>query len=217
MKHIYILIALFLLADIANAQQSSDTDDLSPPKKMLPYSNPMTDGDDEVMEEIDRELGDLEKETMARISDVYRMHVLAIDAQIQNDLVQAESHINDAFAAIQSLLDDYPEIENNRRFSALYRSVMAEYREFYAISDPTNEVEGDIYAIQDELFAEKDEWIAEGFNLPDNLTFNRTDVPLVQNQHVNRHLMYYTLRRPEVMERWLERSEYLLSDDARNF
>ena len=208
MKHIYILIALFLIADIANAQQSSDTDDLSPPKKILPYSNPMTDGDDEVMEEIDRELGDLEKETMARISDVYRMHVLAIDAQIQNDLVQAESHINDAFAAIQSLLDDYPEIENNRRFSALYRSVMAEYREFYAISDPTNEAEGDIYAIQDELFAEKDEWIAEGFNLPDNLTFNRTDVPLVQNQHVNRHLMYYTLRRPEVMERWLERSEY---------
>jgi len=145
---------------------------------------------------------------MARISDVYRIHVMAIEAQIQNDLVQAEVHINDAFASIQELMDDFPEIQNNQRFVALYRSVMAEYREFYAISEPMNEVEGDIFAIQEELFSEKDEWIAEGYNLPDNLSFNRTSVPLVQNQHVNRHLMYYTLRRPEVMERWLQRSEY---------
>ncbi|REL33368.1 LysM peptidoglycan-binding domain-containing protein [Rhodohalobacter sp. SW132] len=208
----FTLLSLFILwGALVHAQQSSDTGEAESnvPKKLIPYTNPLLNiGEDRVPVEETRELGELEKETMQRISDVYRIHVLAIDAQIQGDLVQAERHINDAFASIQSLMDDYPEVQNNQRFAALYRSVMAEYREFYAISEPMNDVEGDIFAIQDELFSEKDEWIAEGYNLPDNLTFNRTEVPLVQNQHVNRHLMYYTLRRPEVMERWLERSEY---------
>jgi len=207
-----ILLSIFLMwGALAQAQQTSDSGDTenNVPKKLIPYTNPLLNvSEDRVAVEVTRELGNLEKETMQRISDVYRIHVLAIDAQIQGDLIQAESHINDAFASIQSLMDDYPEIQSNQRFAALYRSIMAEYREFYAISEPMNEVEGDIFAIQEELFSGQDEWIAEGYNLPDNLTFNRTDVPLVQNQHVNRHLMYYTLRRPEVMERWLERSEY---------
>lgn len=210
MKIFTLLSFILLWGYTATAQQSATGESENQvPKKLIPYSNPLlTIGEDRIATEVTRELDGLEKETMTRISDVYRIHVLAIDAQIQDDLVQAEIHINDAFAAIQALMDDFPEIQNNQRFAALYRSVMAEYREFYAISEPMNDVEGDIFAIQDELFAEKDEWIAEGYNLPDNLTFNRTSVPLVQNQHVNRHLMYYTLRRPEVMERWLERSEY---------
>lgn len=210
MKSFYLLSVLFLFGSVATAQQAdTNTEQADVPKKLVPYSNPLTStGDNRVAEEVARPSSEMDKEVMSRISDVYRIHVLAIDAQVQDDLVQAEVHINDAFGAIQALLDDYPEVQNNQRFAALYRSVMAEYREFYAISEPMNDVEGDIFAIQDELFAEKDDWIAEGFNLPENLTFNRTDVPLIQNQHVNRHLMYYTLRRPEVMERWLERSEY---------
>src|SRR6056297_1485790 len=211
MKSFYLFLLLFLMGTVASAQQQSDTNNqhMEVQKKLIPYTNPLLNiGDSRVTEETTRELGNLEKETMRRISDVYRIHVLAIDAQIQDDLVQAEIHINDAFAAIQALMDDYPEIQNNQRFAALYRSVMAEYREFYAISEPINDVEGDIFEIRDELFAEEDEWIAEGFNLPENLTFNKTEVPLVQNQHVSRHLMYYSMRRPEVMERWLERSEY---------
>lgn len=47
----------------------------------------------------------------------------------------------------------------------------------------------------------------EGYVLPENISVNKTEVPLVQNRQVNRHLMYYTLKRPEVVERWLERSE----------
>ena len=211
MKSLYLLLFLFLTCSVAVAQQQSESENrhMDVQKKLIPYTNPLLNiGDSRVTEERTRGLGNLEKETLRRISDVYRIHVLAIDAQIQDDLVQAEIHINDAFAAIQALMDDYPEIQSNQRFAALYRSVMAEYREFYAISEPMNDVEGDIFEIRDELFAEDDEWIAEGFSLPENLTFNKTDVPLVQNQHVSRHLMYYTMRRPEVMEKWLQRSEY---------
>ncbi|MEX0662907.1 MAG: LysM peptidoglycan-binding domain-containing protein [Balneolaceae bacterium] len=208
MKHICLLLILFFFCDFAFAQQGG-LQQVDPPKKLLPYDNPLVDEQgDESERSIRNEPNAFEKETMTRISDVYRMHVLAIDAQVQDDLVMAENHINDAFAAIQSLMDDYPEVQNNNRFAALYRSVMAEYREFYAISEPMNEVEGEIFKVQDELFSEENEWIAEGYNLPDGLNLSRTTVPLVQNNHVNNHLMYYTLRRPEVMERWLQRSEY---------
>ncbi len=179
------------------------------PAILLPYSNPLTETRDEadvgeqpiVSAEADREI-------LRRISNAYKRHVLAIDAQVQGDLVQAEHYINEAFAAIQQLMDDYPEIQSNRRFAELYRSVMTEHSEFYGITELRSETEGDIFEIREKLFSEQDDWIAEGYALPENLTINETDVPLIQNQHVNRHLMYYTLRRPDVMERWLERSEY---------
>ncbi|MGN8225868.1 LysM peptidoglycan-binding domain-containing protein [Gracilimonas sp. BCB1] len=46
----------------------------------------------------------------------------------------------------------------------------------------------------------------EDYDFPDDLPLNKTDVPLIQNDKVNRHLVYYTLRRPEVMETWLQRA-----------
>ncbi len=206
-----ILVFTFVISSVANGQDSQNSAELEKvpvQKKLLPFNNPILDITDERSAAADRKpLDQLQKEHLTRISDVYRMHVLSIDSQLRDDLVQAESYINDALASIQALMDDFPEIQNNRRFAELYRTVMAEYREFYGISETTNDVEGDIFAIQEELFAESDNWIAEGYSLPENITLNKTDVPLVQNQQVNRHLMYYTMRRPDVMERWLERSE----------
>ncbi|MCH8547260.1 MAG: LysM peptidoglycan-binding domain-containing protein [Balneolaceae bacterium] len=200
---------LLCLSAQALFAQDRDQTDIEVPAKLLPYSNPLTETrDDTLVTQDPRVLDDLQKETLRRISDAYRLHVLSIDAQVQGDLVQAEHYINEAFGAIQSLMDDYPEVQNNRRFAELYRSVMAEHSEFYGITEARTETEGDIFAIQEELFSEQDDWLVEGFALPDNLTINQTEVPLIQNQHVNRHLMYYTLRRPDVMQRWLERSEY---------
>ena len=209
MKRSVLLLLTFFVVQALYAQNSNRVDHIDIPVKLLPYSNPLTDTrQDEPREEIVAEKSELDKEILRRISDVYRIQVLAIDAQIQGDLVQAETYINQAFGSIQSLMDDYPEVQNNRRFAELYRTVMAEHSEFYGITEARSEVEGDVFEIQEELFSEQDDWIAEGYALPDNLTINQTEVPLIQNQHVNRHLMYYTLRRPDVMERWLERSEY---------
>ena len=213
MKKILLLVSSILISQAGFAQNSnseikSEIKKVEIPAKLLPYSNPLTETRDEAnVGEDPRVIGDLEKETLRRISNAYRMHVLAIDAQVQGDLVQAESYINEAFAAIQELMDDFPEIQNDRRFAELYRSVMAEHSEFYGITETRNDTEGEIFEIRNELFSESDDWLAEGYSMPDNLTFNQTEVPLIQNQHVNRHLMYYTLRRPQVMERWLERSE----------
>lgn len=210
MKKSILLLTFALVTSTVYAQteqQGSAGPDL--PLKLLPYSNPLIEK---------REMPDLtaaeisfnesDTEFLRRISDVYKLHVLSIDAQVLGDLIEAENYINEAFASIQSLMDDYPEIQSNRRFSELYRSVMAEHSEFYGVAEFQSETEGDIFEIREELFSEQDDWIAEGYSLPENLTFNQTDVPLIQNEHVNRHLMYYTLRRPDVMEVWLERSEY---------
>ncbi len=208
MKQATILLLICFLSPNLFAQDTTGTG-VEVPVKLLPYSNPLTDTRDEVIAvEEPAVIAELDRDILRRISDAYRLHVLAIDAQVQGDLVQAERYINDAFGAIQLMMEDFPEVQNSRRFSELYRSVMAEHSEFYGITDSPTETEGDIFAIQKEIFSEQDDWIAEGYRLPDNLTINQTSVPLIQNQHVNRHLMYYTLRRPDVMERWLERSEY---------
>jgi len=210
MKKTVLLLLLCMSATVVTAQEK-DTElkkiDISP--VLLSYPNPLTESDEELnLEAAHNEALEVDSEFLRRISNVYKIHVLSIDAQVQGDLVEAENYINESFAAIQALMDDYPEIQDNRRFAELYRSVLAEHSEFYGIEEVRSETEGDIFEIREELFSEKDDWIAEGYALPENLTFNKTEVPLIQNQHVNRHLMYYTLRRPEVMERWLERSAY---------
>ena len=210
MKKTVLLLLLCMVASVVTAQEKDieiKKIDITP--VLLSYPNPLTESDEELnLEAAHNEAVEVDPEFLRRISDVYKIHVLSIDAQVQGDLVEAENYINESFAAIQALMDDYPEIQNNRRFAELYRSVLAEHSEFYGIEEVRSETEGDIFEIREELFSEKDDWIAEGYSLPENLTFNKTEVPLIQNQHVNRHLMYYTLRRPEVMERWLERSAY---------
>lgn len=212
MKQLLLLLSFCLIGNIAIAQDQTEKEketEAEVPIKLLPYTNPLTESRDELKVKTDtQEVTKTDKEILRRISNAYKMHVLAIDAQVQEDLVQAEEYINKAFAAIQEMLDDYPEVQDNRRFAELYRSVMAEYSEFYGIEEVKQGAEGEIFEIREELFSEKNDWIAEGYELPDNLTINKTEVPLVENQHVNRHLIYYTQKRPEVMERWLERSEY---------
>ena len=210
MKYLLFALLFIFAAKVAPAQQVEEKPERPEiPVKLLPYTNPLTESRDEAeLREEQQQPVQVDKEILRRISSAYKMHVLAIDAQVQGDLVQAEEYINKSFEAIQSMMDDYPEIQSSKRFAELYRSVMAEHSEFYGITEVRNDVEGEIFEIREELFSSDDDWLAEGYTLPENLTFNKTEVPLVQNQHVNRHLMYYTLRRPDVMERWLQRSEY---------
>jgi len=178
--------------------------------KPLPYNNPMVSDEDDFAPHdrpVKKKLDDFQKDVMRRIADIYRIQVNAIEAQVQDDPLSAEKHITDALNALQNLLDTYPEVQSDPRFSELYRSVMTEYRQFYGVKDSTNEVEGEIFAIQKELYSGDDDWMKEGYDLPENITTPKTEVPLVQNRQVNRHLMYFTLKRPEVMETWLKRSE----------
>lgn len=209
-KMIRLLLICCILTVPAFAQDNGNNlDEIPIQKKLLPYANPLgldvEAGEEQIQEIQTLELN--EREILERITNTYRIHLSAIEAQSNDDPATAENYINDAISNLQALMDDYPEIQSSSRFRELYRSVISEYKEFYGITGPINEVEGEIFAIQDELFSEMDDWMSEGYSMPENVSFENTQVPLVQNQQVSRHLVYYTLRRPDVMDRWLERSE----------
>lgn len=209
-------VGLLLLGTNTALAQNKDTTRIEikmveMPRQYLPYANPMLSTELQVeaadTEPVHQNLDNFQREVLKRIADIYRIHVNAVDAEINHNLIDAEKYITDALTNIQGMLDDYPEVQSNRRFNELYRTVMTEYREFYGIDDPVKEVEGEVFAIHEELYSEENDWLGEGYVLPENITTTKTQVPLIQNQHVNRHLVYYTMRRPEVMETWLQRSE----------
>lgn len=213
-----ILLALFVFlvlsahSVIAQSNDSTKVElkETEISKTFLPYNNPLLSTGFEDSKKEDRpvkKLDDFQKDVMGRISNIYKTHTGAIDAQISNDPLKAEKHITEALNSIQSLLEEYPEIQSDRRFAELYRTVLTEYREFYGIKNPAEEVEGEVFAIQKELYNTDEDLLDEGYVLPENITTPKTEVPLVQNRQVSRHLVYYTLKRPEVMEVWLERSE----------
>jgi membrane-bound lytic murein transglycosylase D len=178
------------------------------PQRLLPYDSPIQQSEinNNQLQPALTQLDAFQKDVISRIADIYHLHVLGLEAQANDDPLSAETRINDAVNASQQLLDDYPELRGDRRFAELSRIVVSEYRTFYGITDEENEPQGEIFSIQQD-FLDDETQIAADFDFPADLKIQKTTVPLVQNAQVNRHLVYYTLRRPEVMEIWRERAE----------
>lgn len=151
---------------------------------------------------------ELEKELLQSLANIYRIHVLSLESQLSSDLVSAEKYIIDGLTAIQNMLDEYPEAQSNRRLAELYRTIMTEYQSFYGITEPIRESEGDIFAVINEMFSIEDDFFeSDFFVIPENITKKKkTDVPLILNRQVQNQIAYLAYRRPEIMNRWLERS-----------
>ena len=220
-KSIFILISslsLILLTtfDDLLAQDAPPTVQYQKIKtKYLPYTNPMQAWSNELNQEvadtndldvIRLQLDSFERDVMLQIANIYMTHVQALKAQVNNEPVEAERLINESVEASQDLLDQYPELRSNSRFAQLSRAVVGEYRGFYGITEQEDQAQGEIFAIQED-FLEDEVSLSEDFSFPTNTELFKTTVPLVQNSQVNRHLVYYTLRRPDVMEKWRERAE----------
>lgn len=202
--------ALLLCTTSVFAQDSTLIKTEKMPLRLLTVPNPLENKVIESKPERDPitiELDSFQKDILRRIADIYQLHVLSLESQLDDNPLEAETHINDAVNASQTLLDDYPELRSDRRFVELSRAVISEYRQFYGISESANEAQGEIFAIQEELFADDDAYLNEDFDFPKDVMLTKTDVPLIQNRYVTNSLVYYTLKRPEVMELWLQRSE----------
>jgi membrane-bound lytic murein transglycosylase D len=204
-RYCLLLIVVLLISVDVTAQRAEPTgfSDFR-----LPYVEPldMPNADYRVtFEPVPAEAFD--RELMVRIASIYRLYLDAIEAQINDDLISAEKYITDALSSIQKLVEDYPAAQSSRRMTELYRSVMTEYYVFYGISEPIQATEGDIFAILDEMFNLDDSLFeSEHFLMPDGIELNRTQVPLILNRHVHNQINFLVNRRPQVMERWLERS-----------
>lgn len=202
-----ILLSTILILFATQAfSQRSDPSEL--PDFRLPYVEPVEIPSAEscaVYEPVALEA--IDAEIMAQIARIYTIHIQAIEAQVSDDLVQAETHITEALSAIQRLADEYPEATQSRRMSELYRTVMTEYHMFYGINEPMRAVEGDIFTILDEMFnLEEDLFETDHFVMPPNIELRRTEIPLILNTQVQNQINFLVNRRPEIMERWLERS-----------
>lgn len=217
-----ILIGVFVICQVSFGQDNTQMQDttievLPVPEVRLSYYNPMNpdQNDNDIGHKTIIGLDNYHKELLQRIADIYRIHILSLQSEISNDALDAEKYINQALSELQKLMNDYPDVQSDRRFAELYRTVMTEYQEFYGIKKPINDQVGDIFAIRDQMFSLDKDWFDNSNNntdivLPENVTANKTEIPLPENQQVKNHLAYLWIKHPEVMERWLERGKKYL-------
>ncbi|TVQ12405.1 MAG: LysM peptidoglycan-binding domain-containing protein [Balneolaceae bacterium] len=211
LKGFSFFILFMVAATAVFAQDRPQIERVPMPKLELPYMSPVQEREPlkRYTAEVQKDAPPVDKAFVRRVIEVYRIGISAMEAQVADNMLVAEERINEAIISLQGLMDDYPESLTDRRFNEVYRTVMAEYQDFYGISGPVLEAEGDIFAIQHEMFSANDEWFdGSYFSLPADLVVKRTEVPLIINQQVNNHIQYLTQRRPEIMQRWLERSKY---------
>ncbi|HKJ32298.1 MAG TPA: LysM peptidoglycan-binding domain-containing protein [Balneolales bacterium] len=210
-----LLITIFLcqakIVFSQNADQSDTTIEMLPmPEVRLPYNNPIEPSQSDLMtrESSLPTLNGYQKKIIQKIANIYKIQVLALESQVSDDPVSTEKYINQALSSIQKMMDDYPGVQSNRRFTELYRTVMTEYQEFYGISKPVNQEIGDIFKIRDEMFSDDNNWFnGDYFVLPDHIQENKSVVPLPINKEVKNHLAYLWIKHPDVMKRWLERAQ----------
>lgn len=210
MKQHTLLIGIILLFSpiVGHSQQSTNTNGGLTDYR-LEYIEPINFGPRaEIARPEPVGVDEIERELLHNIANIYRMHVLSLDAQLNSDLISAEKYIIDGLTSIQNLLDEYPEAQSNKRLAELYRTVMIEYQSFYGITEPIRESEGDIFAVLSEMFSlDEDVFESDFFVIPENVTNKKkSDVPLIINQQVQNQIAYLAYRRPEIMSRWLERS-----------
>lgn len=177
------------------------------PDKLLEIKNQLPSRINNVSTERKIDWESLDKELVEQIADVYRMHVLSLEAQLNNDALSAEKYIRLGLESLQTMVVERSEIQSDRRFGEVYRTVMTEYQEFYGITDPELEENGEIFRIQKEMFGELELDInTKDYRFPVTETI-KTTVPLIQNNYVNNHLAYLWIKRPDIMETWLKRKE----------
>lgn len=206
MNRILCLLALLLFTTSLSAQEGRVT--YQPvPDPQLPFDPPVRVDAVWALGQTGNASEDTERELVKRIADVYTMHVAQLQAQLAFDILSAEHYLLESLTALQSIIDEYPEAQTNRRYAELYRTILTEYQSFYGITEPLRDSEGEIFAILEDMFAIQDDFIDDSnMIIPRREEALTTTVPLIFNAQVQSQMAYLTQRRPEIMERWLERS-----------
>lgn len=205
-----LLLALLICASSMLAQEKKE--ELKKAEVVVPeikQDNPMEVGLNDLLKPV--ETGDpasVDNNYLGQIKDAYAYLTDALEAEIKNDALLTERFLLSSISIMERIIENDPDVTSDRRFTELYRSVMTEHRLFYGIPDSVNAEQGEIFSILEELFESDDEIPGSlALELPESTKLNKTTVPILQNEQVNRSIIYLTQKRRDVMEAWLTRSE----------
>ncbi len=154
-----------------------------------------------------QELNDDQRKVLQRIYKVYEVHLKAVRDELNDNPEGAEKYILASLKDISKLLQDYPDIKENKRFRELYRTIYTEYSSFYGIDRTKYRERGEVFALKREFMNDKENWMKGEYVLPKNITKPKTKVPLVFNDHVDHHIAFFTQTHRKTMDKWLKRSK----------
>jgi len=143
-------------------------------------------------------------EVTTQLLERARQHYLsALTAQEQGDSISSTTEFEYAISILNEL-GYYPNIENNRDFNDLSRSVIEDYEKYIASIDSLGP-QTSIFALRQKL-----NQIDEGIESPDQDAPTKViamgSVPFIINGHVEKHISFFKGRGREHFERWLHLS-----------
>ncbi len=129
-------------------------------------------------------------------------YLLALRAESVRDSLQAAAEFEKAISSLDQL-GNYPDIESNKDYQDLLRSVIEDYEKYIASVDILGP-ESSVFVLREKLNQVIDTVKVDNVHIPSQLP--KVTVPLVINYAVEQHLAFYQGRARDYMERWLRLS-----------
>jgi membrane-bound lytic murein transglycosylase D len=127
-------------------------------------------------------------------------YINALTAKEEGDSLRSENEFEYAIAYLNEL-SYYPNIESNREFNDLSRSVLEDYEKYIAAIDSLSP-QTSVFALREKL-----NQIVESNNTLDEdvprAVIATTTIPLVINGHVEKNIQFFRRQGREIFQRWL--------------
>ncbi len=140
-------------------------------------------------------------EVILQLLESARQHYLsALEAEDLNDTSRSASEFEYAIGILNELAY-YPNIENNRDFNDLSRTVIEDYEKYIASIDELGS-QTSIFALREKLNDVTDSADSVGQDQPRSV-ITTTQIPLVINGHVEQNISFFRGKGKKHFERWL--------------
>ncbi|MBI4427654.1 MAG: LysM peptidoglycan-binding domain-containing protein [Ignavibacteriales bacterium] len=142
-----------------------------------------------------------EAEIIAQKLELARQHYLsALAAQEAKDTSLSEAEFEETIQILNEL-SDFPDIESNKDFTDLFRSVIEDYEKHIAVIDRLGPY-ASIFAIREKLSQDVESVDTSGVAIPRD-EIKGTTIPLPVNEYVERNIAFFLGKGRVHMERWL--------------
>jgi membrane-bound lytic murein transglycosylase D len=127
----------------------------------------------------------------------------ALTAKVEGDSLRSENEFEYAIAYLNEL-SYYPNIESNREFNDLSRSVLDDYEKYIVAIDSLNP-QTSVFALREKLNQILESNGASDEDTPTSV-ITTTSIPLVINGHVEKNIQFFRRQGREIFQRWLHLS-----------